>query len=77
VSKGVPACGWVLRSGGAEDALIAETRRLAHGQAFDERPLPDLDSEALDFRGASESFAQIRTVAREDLLALRLTTGRA
>jgi len=34
--------------------------------------MPDLNSEALDFRAASESFAQIRTLKRADLETLRL-----
>jgi hypothetical protein len=33
-------------------------QRFARGEAFDERPMPDLNSEALDFRVASESFAE-------------------
>lgn len=33
-----------------------ELRRSAGGEAFDEQPMPGLDSEALDFRAASESF---------------------
>jgi predicted HTH transcriptional regulator len=36
--------------------------------------LPDLDSEALDFRAASESFAPVRRIARRDLETLRLVT---
>ena len=36
--------------------------------------MPGLDSEALDFRAASESFAPVRTLARRDLETLRLVT---
>ena|GEM_PF-5292878 len=39
-------------------------------QSFDERPLPELDSEASDFRTASESFEPIWTLARRDLTSL-------
>jgi len=58
----------------ADDALIAEMQRFAQGQAFDERAMPDLSSEAIDFRVASESFAPVRRLGRRDLETLRLTT---
>jgi hypothetical protein len=34
------------------------------GGSFDEHPMPGLDSEAMDFRAASESFAAIRALDR-------------
>ncbi len=37
--------------------------------------MPDLDSEAIDFRAASESFAPIRRIRRGDLETLRLVTS--
>ena len=49
-------------------------RRFSHGQSFDARPMPDLDSEAIDFRAASESFAKYRQLAQRDLEILRLCT---
>ena len=58
----------------ADDDLIAELRRGALGQSFDEQPMPELDSEALDFRVASESFAPARKLRRGDLDTLRLLT---
>ncbi|MDP2955490.1 MAG: helix-turn-helix domain-containing protein, partial [Longimicrobiales bacterium] len=58
----------------ADRELVEELRRFVRGEAFDEQPMPDLDSEALDFRAASESFAPVRTLARRDLLTLRLVT---
>lgn len=58
----------------ADPELISELRRFARGEAFDEQPMPDLDSEALDFRAASESFASVRTLSRRDLETLRLLT---
>lgn len=58
----------------ADDALIAEMRRFAHGEAFDERPMPSLDSDAIDFRLASESFAEVRRLGRRDMETLRLVT---
>lgn len=58
----------------ADRELIEELRRFARGVAYDEQPMPDLDSEALDFRAASESFASIRRIGRRDLETLRLLT---
>ena len=37
---------------------MQEMRRMATNESFDESPLPELDSEALDFRVASESFPE-------------------
>ncbi len=56
----------------ADRALVEEMRRFSGGEAFDEQPVPDLDSEALDFRAASESFADVRELGRRDLEPLRL-----
>jgi predicted HTH transcriptional regulator len=58
----------------ADRALVDELGRFARGEAFDEQPMPGLDSEALDFRAASESFAPVRKLARRDLETLRLVT---
>ena len=58
----------------ADAALIAEMRRHATGESFDEGPLPALDSEAVDFRVASESFAPALTLTRGNLQTLRLLT---
>jgi len=54
--------------------MIEELRRFARGEAYDEQPMPGLDSEAIDFRAASESFADVRKLARRDLETLRLVT---
>jgi ATP-dependent DNA helicase RecG len=73
-----PAGGVYVRVGStnrrADVELIEELRRFARGEGFDEQPMPGLDSEALDFRVASESFAPFRTLARRDLETLRLLT---
>lgn len=37
--------------------------------------MPDLDSEAIDFRAASESFASVRRLTRHDLATLHLVTN--
>ena len=57
----------------ADRELIDELRRFARGETFDEQAMPDCDSEALDFRAASESFAAVRKLSRADLDTLRLT----
>ena len=59
----------------ADRELGEELRRFARGEAFDEQPMPGLDSEALDFRAASESFARVRRLGRADLETLRLVTA--
>lgn len=58
----------------ADRELIDELRRFARGEAYDEQPVLDLDSEVLDFRAVSESFAPIRRLRRTDLQTLRLVT---
>lgn len=58
----------------ADAELIQELGRFARGEAFDEQPMPGLDSEAIDFRAASEAFAAVRRLARRDLETLRLVT---
>ena len=49
-------------------------RRYTLGESFDEQPLPDPDSEVIDFRVASEFFAAVRKLKRSDLATLRLVT---
>lgn len=56
----------------ADRQLVEELRRVVRGETFDEQPMPELDSEALDFRAASESFAAVRILVRRDLENLRL-----
>ncbi|MFL5516174.1 MAG: ATP-binding protein, partial [Gemmatimonadales bacterium] len=58
----------------ADAEMIQELRRAARGESFDEQPMPDLDSEALDFPAASESFAPVRPLRKSDLETLRLLT---
>jgi ATP-dependent DNA helicase RecG len=64
----------------ADAALIAELGRRTGTETFDEQPLPDLDSEAIDFAVASQCFAERRSLRRQDLEALGLVSrhqGRA
>lgn len=58
----------------ADRELLEELQRFARGQAYDEEPMPDLGSEAIDFRAASESFVRVRRLRRADLQTLRLMT---
>jgi predicted HTH transcriptional regulator len=52
----------------ADKELAVELQRFASGEAFDEEPMPELNSEALDFRVASESFDPIRNLRRAGLV---------
>jgi predicted HTH transcriptional regulator len=58
----------------ADRELVEELQRFARGQTYDEEPMADLDSEAIDFRAASASFARVRRLRRTDLQTLRLVT---
>jgi ATP-dependent DNA helicase RecG len=73
-----PETGVYIRVGStnrrADRDMIEELRRFARGEGFDEQAMPELDSEALDFRGASESFAAVRKLNHADLETLRLVT---
>ena len=59
----------------ADAELIAEMQRFSRGEAYDEQPIPDLDSEAIDFRVASELFTDIRKLRRRDLTTLKCVTS--
>ena len=73
-----PKSGTYVRVGStnrlADEPLIEEMRRFVRGESFDSRPLPEVGSEALDFRAASESFAEFRQLAQNDLEILGLRT---
>ena len=56
----------------ADAQLIDEMQRFVIGEAFDEWPMSEVNSEALDFRVASESFAPVRKLTRRNLETLRL-----
>ena len=59
----------------ADAFLIEEMRRYNQVSSFDERPMPDLNSDAIDFRVASEYFKPIRKLTLQGLQSLKLTTG--
>lgn len=58
----------------ADPEMIEELRRFARGAAYDEQAMPGIDSEALDFRVAADSFASVRKLKCSDLETLRLVT---
>jgi ATP-dependent DNA helicase RecG len=58
----------------ADSSLIAEMLRYNQGFSFDEQPMPDLNSEAIDFLAASELFQSVRQLTRPGLQSLRVTT---
>ncbi len=78
VAKLGPSDGVYLRVGStnrrAEAIQIDELKRFKRMDTFDEQALPDLNSEAIDFRVASELFAQFRKFKTQDLKTLRITT---
>ena len=58
----------------ADKELALELQRFARGEAFDEQPMLALNSEALDFRVASESYGSVRQLRQTDLEILRIVT---
>lgn len=58
----------------ADPAQVDELRRVVLGRTFDEEPLPELNSEAIDFRAASECFARVRPLQRAELRSLGILT---
>ncbi len=56
----------------ADKNLIAELSRSVMPKGYDEEPMPDLNSEDIDFRVASELFEPIRKLSKKDLLSLNL-----
>ena len=51
----------------ADPVLIEEMRRFSQVSSLDEQPIPELNSEAIDFRAASEYFRPIRKLTRHEL----------
>ncbi len=54
----------------ANAAMLNAMNRFSLGEAYDEQAIPALNSEAFDFRVASESFADIRSLKRAITLAI-------
>jgi ATP-dependent DNA helicase RecG len=59
----------------ADSFLIDQMRRYNPISSFDEQPMPDLNSEAIDFRAASEFFKPIRKLTQQGLQTLKVTTN--
>lgn len=59
----------------ADSFLIEEMRRYNQIYSFDEQPLPGLNSEAIDFRAASEYFKPIRKLTIHGLMSLKVTAS--
>lgn len=57
----------------ADKSMIGELERFSKNQSYDEMPLPDLSSEDIDFRVASELFEPIYKLKPKDLESLGLT----
>lgn len=56
----------------ADKQMREELARTARNEAYDEQPLPQLSSEAIDFRAASEFLAPFRAIRKRDLQSLHL-----
>ncbi len=73
-----PEVGVFIRVGStnrkAEALQIEELKRLNWRTAFDEQAIPDLKSEAIDFRAASEFFAPYRQLTSQAWSTLRIVT---
>jgi len=73
-----PDAGVFLRVGStnrrADPAQIQEMRRYAQLGSYDEQAIPEVNSEALDFRAASEFFAPVRKLTLSDFRTLRIVT---
>jgi ATP-dependent DNA helicase RecG len=72
-----PEAGVFVRVGStnrrADQFLIDDMRRFSRVSSFDEQPMPDLNSEGIDFRVASEYFKPFRKLTKESLGTLMLT----
>ncbi|MEP7364060.1 MAG: helix-turn-helix domain-containing protein [Acidobacteriota bacterium] len=59
----------------ADASSIEEMGRYGRATSFDEEPMPDLNSEAIDFRVASEYFPAERKLTAEALQSLKITAS--
>jgi ATP-dependent DNA helicase RecG len=59
----------------ADPAQIEEIARAVRGRTFDEEPLTEMSSEAIDFRAAAECFADRRKLTRAELRSLGVLSG--
>jgi len=59
----------------ADAALLAELRRLARNEPFDEQPMPEAMEDEIDLDAVRARFAPVRSIDRTDLATLRLVTA--
>jgi ATP-dependent DNA helicase RecG len=57
----------------ADPAIIAELKRNAGVESYDEYPVPELNTDTLDFALAAHLFGDVRKITRRDLQTLKLT----
>ena len=74
-----PEAGVYIRVGStnrrADPVIVHEMQRYKLAASFDEQPIPELNSEAIDFRAASEYFQPIRKLTRHSLESLKVTAA--
>ena len=58
----------------ADTTLIEDLKHARTNESFDEQPVVHASVDAIDFPAAAESFVRVRTLRREHLRTLRLTT---
>jgi predicted HTH transcriptional regulator len=79
LNRSGPVEGVLVRVGStnrrADSFLIEEMRRYRQVSSFDEQPMPDLNSEEVDFRAASEYFKPTRKLTPNGLQTLKLTAN--
>jgi ATP-dependent DNA helicase RecG len=56
----------------ADSVVIQELQRVTRSESYDEQPMIELNSEAIDFRAASELFSEFKKLRKSDLETLRL-----
>ncbi len=56
----------------ADSIMINELQRITRSESYDEQPMPELNSEAIDFRVTSELFSEYRKLKKSDLETLKL-----
>ena len=58
----------------ADNEIIKELQRLVRNESFDEQPMSELSSEAIDFKAASEQLNHVRKRSEHDLETLQIIT---
>ncbi len=58
----------------ADQTFIDEFKRKIRNESFDEQPMVELKSEAINFQAAFESFKSIEQLKTNDLKTLKLVT---